>query len=68
MNHNDHELQPSPESEEAEMEILFWVDAEKLSRQAAINLKNIEEMIKQVESPNSERTPCAKICLSSNLL
>jgi hypothetical protein len=49
----------------------FWADAEKFSERAAI--KDIEEMIKQAQSPNNVRTngqykPCVEICLSSNLL
>jgi hypothetical protein len=61
----------STESEESKAQMSFWADAEKFSERAAI--KDIEEMIKQAESPNSARSsgkykPCMEICLSSNLL
>ncbi|KAG2045514.1 hypothetical protein BDR06DRAFT_1015573 [Suillus hirtellus] len=57
-------------SEEAKVQI-FRADAEKFSERAAI--KDIEEMIKQAESPNRARAngqykPCIEICLRSNLL
>jgi hypothetical protein len=59
------------ESEEAKAQRSFWADAENFSERAAI--KDIEEVIKQAESPNNTRTngqykPCVEICLSSNLL
>jgi adenosine deaminase len=61
----------STESEEAKAQMSFQADAEKFSERAAI--KDIEEMIKQAESPNNAREngqykPCMEICLSSNLL
>ncbi|KAG1810467.1 Metallo-dependent hydrolase [Suillus plorans] len=61
----------STASEEAKVQMSFRADAEKFSERAAI--KDIEEMIKQAESPNNARTngqykPCIEICLSSNLL
>ncbi|KAG2065864.1 Metallo-dependent hydrolase [Suillus decipiens] len=61
----------STESEEAKAQMSFWADAEKFSERAAI--KEIEEIIKQAESPNNahrneQYKPCIEICLSSNLL
>ncbi|KAG2031075.1 hypothetical protein BDR03DRAFT_973485 [Suillus americanus] len=61
----------STESEEAKVQMPFRADAEKFSERAAI--KDIDEMIKQAESPNNARVngqykPCMEICLSSNLL
>jgi hypothetical protein len=61
----------STESEETKAQMSFWADAEKFSERAAI--KDIKEIIKQVESPNNARPngqykPCMEICLSSNLL
>ncbi|KAG1786713.1 Metallo-dependent hydrolase [Suillus plorans] len=61
----------STESEEAKVQMSFRADAEKFSERAAI--KDIEEMIKQAESPNNARVngqykSCIEICLSSNLL
>ncbi|KAG2031346.1 hypothetical protein BDR03DRAFT_1016226 [Suillus americanus] len=61
----------STESEEAKVQMSFLADAEKISEQAAI--KDIEEIIKQAESPNNmhangQYKPCIEICLSSNLL
>ncbi|KAG2338815.1 Metallo-dependent hydrolase [Suillus weaverae] len=60
----------STESEEAKAQMSFWANAEKFERVA---IKDIEEMIKQAESPNNARAnrqykPCVEICLSSNLL
>lgn len=64
-------ISDSTESEEARMHMSFWADAEKFSERAAI--KDIQEIIKQAELPNSARAngqykPCIEICLSSNLL
>ncbi|KAG2072978.1 Metallo-dependent hydrolase [Suillus decipiens] len=59
------------ESKEVKVQTSFWANVERFSERAAI--QDIEEMVKQADSPNNARAnrqykPCVEICLSSNLL